>query len=149
MIEMLKTREILKEHKKHYLCWSSCETGRRLLSRCGEAGRREWMGSASSAWGAQIPPAQNSVSSKRVLQSSVCVCVCVCVVAQSCPTLCDHMDCNPPDSPVPGTFQARILEWAAICYSRRSSWHRDWTQASSIACIGRQILYHWATWKAP
>ena len=42
-------------------------------------------------------------------------------------------------------FQARILEWAAISYSRRSSWPRDRT---CISCIGRQILYHWATWEA-
>ena len=32
---------------------------------------------------------------------------------QSCLTLCDHMDCNPPVSPVRGILQARILVWAA------------------------------------
>ena len=37
-------------------------------------------------------------------------------VAQSCPTLCDPMDCSPPGSSVQGIFQARILEWAAISY---------------------------------
>ena len=37
-----------------------------------------------------------------------------------------------------------ILEWTAISFSRGSSWPRDWTH---ISCIGRQILYHWATWK--
>ena len=35
-------------------------------------------------------------------------------VAQSCPTLCDHMDCSPPGSSVHGILQARILEWVAI-----------------------------------
>ena len=35
-------------------------------------------------------------------------------VAQSCPTLCDPMDCSPPGSSVHGTFQARVLEWGAI-----------------------------------
>ena len=40
------------------------------------------------------------------------------VVAQSCPTLCDPMDCSPPDSSVHGIFQARILEWVAISFSR-------------------------------
>ena len=41
-------------------------------------------------------------------------------VAQSCPTLCDPMDFSPPDSSVHGIFQARVLEWDAISYSRFS-----------------------------
>ena len=36
---------------------------------------------------------------------------------QSCPTLCDPIDCSPPGSPVPGILQARIPEWAAISFS--------------------------------
>ena len=36
------------------------------------------------------------------------------LVAQSCPTLCDPMDCHPPGSSVHGILQARILEWVAI-----------------------------------
>jgi len=36
---------------------------------------------------------------------------------QSCPTLCDPIDGSPPGSPVPGTLQARTLEWVAICFS--------------------------------
>ena len=38
-------------------------------------------------------------------------------VAQSCPTLCDPMDCSLPGSSVHGIFQARILEWGAISFS--------------------------------
>ena len=38
-------------------------------------------------------------------------------VAQSCPTLCDPMDCSPPGSSIHGTFQARVLEWGAIAFS--------------------------------
>ena len=57
----------------------------------------------------------------------------LCVHAQSCPTLCNPMDCSPPGSPVHEIFQARILEWAAIPFSRESSWLRDWTQVSWIA----------------
>ena len=53
------------------------------------------------------------------------------------------MDCSPPGSSVLGIFQARILEWVAIAFSRGSSWPRDW---SCISCIGRQILYSWASW---
>ena len=39
-------------------------------------------------------------------------------VAQLCPTLRDPMDYNPPDSSVHGIFQARVLEWGAITFSR-------------------------------
>ena len=38
-------------------------------------------------------------------------------VAQSCPTVCDPMDCSLPGSSVHGIFQARILEWVAISFS--------------------------------
>ena len=41
-------------------------------------------------------------------------------VAQSCPTFCDPMDCSLPGSSVHGIFQARILEWVAISFSRKS-----------------------------
>ena len=36
---------------------------------------------------------------------------------QSCPTLCDPIDCSPPGSPVPGILQATTLEWVAISFS--------------------------------
>ena len=42
-------------------------------------------------------------------------------VAQSCPTLCNPVDCSPPGSSVHGILQARILEWVAISFSRGSS----------------------------
>ena len=35
-------------------------------------------------------------------------------VAQSCPTLCNPMDCSPPGSSIYGIFQARVLEWGAL-----------------------------------
>ena len=38
-------------------------------------------------------------------------------VLQSCPTLCDPIDGNPPGSPIPGILQARTLEWVAIAFS--------------------------------
>ena len=46
-------------------------------------------------------------------------------VAQLYPTLCDPMDCSLPGSAAHGIFQARILEWAAISFSRGSSQLRD------------------------
>ena len=45
--------------------------------------------------------------------------------AQSCPTLCDPMDCSPPGSSVHGISQARILEWVAVPSSSGSSRPRD------------------------
>ena len=52
------------------------------------------------------------------------------------------MDCSLPGSSSYGIFQARILEWVAISFSRRSSWPRDWTLVSSI--VGRHFTI-WAT----
>ena len=69
-----------------------------------------------------------------------------CAHAQSRQPFCDPMDCSPPGSSIHGIFQARILEWVA--YSRGSSWPRDWTHVSCCFCIGRWVLYHWATWEA-
>ena len=57
----------------------------------------------------------------------------VCSVTQSCPTLCDHMDCSLRGASVHGIFQARTLEWVAVSFSRRSSQPRDWTW--SFLCV--------------
>ena len=46
-------------------------------------------------------------------------------VAQSCPTVCDPMDCSLPGSSLHGILQARVLEWVAISFSRGSSQPRD------------------------
>ena len=56
----------------------------------------------------------------------ICIFWCYLVI-KSCPTLCDPMDCSPPGSSVCGILQASILEWAAIPFSRGSSWPRDQT----------------------
>ena len=55
------------------------------------------------------------------------------------------MDQSPLGSSVHGIFQARILAWVAISFSRGSSWPRDWIW---VSCIRSQILYHCATWEA-
>ena len=55
---------------------------------------------------------------------------------------CDPENCSPPGSSVHGIFQARILEWVAISFSRGSSWPRDRTQVSLI--VGRRFTV-WAT----
>ena len=58
--------------------------------------------------------------------------VCV-LVTQSCPTLCDPMDCSLTGSSVPGVLQARILDWVAMPFSTGSSWPRHQTRVSWIA----------------
>mgnify|MGYP006996421665 CR=1 FL=1 len=65
---------------------------------------------------------------------------CCCLFTKSGPTLCHPMDYRPPGFSVHGISQARILEWVAISYFRRYSRPRD-----HVSCVGRQILYHWAT----
>ena len=76
-------------------------------------------------------------------RAQVGVCACS-VVADSL----QLADCSLPRSSVYGIFQARILEYAAIFYSRGSSQPRDWIHVSCISCIGRRILYRCITWES-
>ena len=61
----------------------------------------------------EAPSPETDLTGKELIMISVCV--------QSCPTLCDPMDCSPPDSSGHGILQARILEGVVISSSRRSS----------------------------
>ena len=67
------------------------------------------------------------------------------LVTQSYLTLCKPMDCNLPASSTHGIFQVRTLEWAAISFSRGSSWPRDRTQ---VSCTAGRLLTIWATREA-
>ena len=70
-------------------------------------------------------------------------------VSQSCPTLCDPMDCSPPGSSVPGLFQARVLEWGAIAFSVKTAAGAAANETSSrlqrkicmIACITKEGMF--------
>ena len=66
-------------------------------------------------------------------------------VAQSCPTFCDPMDWSLPGSSVHRIFQAIVLEWIAISFSRGSSQPRDQTRVSHI--VDRRFTI-WATREA-
>ena len=61
---------------------------------------------------------------------------------QSCLTFCDTLDCGLPGSSVHGILQTRILEWAAMPFSRESFWPSDWTQIS-------YYLLHWQLGSLP
>ena len=50
-------------------------------------------------------------------------------------------DCSSPGSSVHEIFQARILEWVAISFSRGSSWPRDWNHVFLCLLCCRRILY--------
>ena len=67
------------------------------------------------------------------------------LVVQSCLSFCDPMDCSLPGSSVHGFFQARILEWTAVSFTRGSSWPRDrpW-----VSCIPGRFSNIWATKQA-
>ena len=67
------------------------------------------------------------------------------LVTESCPTLCNPMDCRPPGSSVYRILQARILEWVVISFSRGSSWSRDRTQ---VSCVAGRFFTVWATREA-
>ena len=55
-------------------------------------------------------------------------------VAQSCPTLSDPMDFSPPGSSVHGIFQARVLEWGAIAFSRSNLAHTQISLYTDETC---------------
>ena len=63
-------------------------------------------------------------------------------VPKSCLTLCYPMDCSLPGSSVHGIFQARILEWVAISFSKESSRPRDRTHVSDVSCIAGGSFTH-------
>ena len=69
--------------------------------------------------------------------------LCIVLVKQSCLTLWDHMDCSPPGSSIRGILQARILEWAAVSFSRGSSQSRDRTW---VSCVAGRFFTIWATY---
>ena len=56
------------------------------------------------------------------------------------------MHCSLPGSSVHGILQARLLEWVAIPFPRESSWPKDWTRVSGIAC---RFFSVWATKPKP
>ena len=68
---------------------------------------------------------------------------------QSCPTLCDPVDCSSPGSSIHGILQARIPEWVPIPSSRGTSRPRDRTCVSFASCTGGRVLYHWTPGGAP
>ena len=119
---------------------SKMKTKNRLLN-CGS----RCLGSKSLCWHHRmhLPPTSEHIYSQSVDKADTWgVCVCVCPLTQSCPTLCDPIDCSQWGSSVHEIFQARILEWVAISFSSGTPQPRDQICDSYFSCIGRWILYH-------
>ena len=71
----------------------------------------------------------------------VCICPVLCMCTQSCPTLCDPVDCSPPGSSVHGISQARILEWVAFPFPVDLP-----NLEICVSYIGRWVLYQLSHW---
>ena len=137
--------------------------GKWWLIRTGDTAAREEVGRSCStqrhrntghepAWseettapspGSQERSKQNQHPHSYSLPLWTCVCI------QSCPTLYNPMDGNPPGSSLHKTSQARVVEWVAISSPRVSSWPRDSTHVSRVSCISRQLLYHQGHLRSP
>ena len=86
---------------------------------------------------------QNNATVNRLVIVMLYMCM---LVTQSCPTLCNAVDCSPPGPLVREILQARILEWVAISFSRGSSQPKDRTQ---VSCTAGRFFTVWATKEAP
>ena len=109
----LKTKPVTKTHPA---LPPSFTKSSELNSACSRL--RLLVGSSDKTSAARI----SCFYSLNLFVSSLCVCSCC---AQSCPTLCDPMNCSLPTSSILGISQARILERVAISLPRGSSWPRD------------------------
>ena len=66
----------------------------------------------------QIRAFQKNKANRNACYAMLCYAMlCYAKSLQSCPTLCDPIDSNPPGSPIPGILQASTLEWVAIAFS--------------------------------
>ena len=68
---------------------------------------------------------------------------------QSCPILCDPMDCSPPGSSVHGVLQAKMLEWVAISSSRGFSQPRNQTLSLTSPAMAGEFFTTSTTWETP
>ena len=79
---------------------------------------------------------------------SVKLLACTLKSLQSCPTLCNPMDCSPPGSSVHGILQARILEWVPFPPLEESSRLRDQTTSLMSPALAGRFFTTRATWEA-
>ena len=147
------SRKILKTwmlNRKNCLPDNSCsskssrfrnrrETTRGASSRWHVTGRRAWCPLHWGRAGPHTPFTQKHFlrlppGAERPRGALLSVCFRAAHIPQREGVLCDPMDCSVPGCSVHRIFQARILEWVAISFSRRSSPPRDRTR---VSCTGR------------
>ena len=88
----------------------------------------------------------------RPMGADIFLCTTICPLAsrvcakllQLCLTLCDPVD----GSSLRSSVHARILEWVAMPFSRRSSWSKDWTHISMSPTLAGGFFTTSATWPA-
>ena len=138
-------------HLKRPRCWERLKAG-----EGDDRGWHGWMASltqwtwvwvnSGSWWWAGRPGMRYIYVCMYIWWSYTLICMHNCSILSNS---CNPKDCSPPGSFVHGLSQARIPEWVVISSSRGSSWPSNQTCMSYIFCIGKQILYHWATWEVP
>ena len=94
-----------------------------------------------SKWPWKLPKREKKVTLPRASREGPSVML---GLTQSCPTLCDPVDCSPPGSSVHGILQARTLGRVAISCCGVSFWPGD---PSCVSGIRWRILGHWAACK--
>ena len=100
----------------------------------------EWVARPSSR-GSSQPRDRTSVSSDSCIAAAAAA-----KSLQSCLTLCDPIDGSQPGSPIPGTLQARVLEWVAISFSNAGKWK---VKVKSLSRV-RLLTTSWtAAYQAP
>ena len=140
-------------------CWTSSEREAPRASRVWGPNLRGFsqvsLGPVVSLGGGSCLPAspgwgENDIKMKASGQCEKPPYLCIAVVIVKSLSrvwlFCNPMDCSPPGSSVHGILQGRILKQVAISFPRGSSPPRARTR---VSCIGRQILYRWATREAP
>ena len=102
----------------HLVCWPCVHlVTREFLSR-----------RATGIWGRTIFPCVSVIQASQSITAAAAA-----KSLQSCPTLCDLMDCSPPGSSVHGIFQGRVLEWGAISLAHPSSSRGDNQKHTNIS----------------
>ena len=93
-------------------------------------------------WSERIHTPQCSWQQFTIAKACVCVYVCLCLVTQSCPTLCNHMDCSPPDSFVNGDSPGK---------NTRAGYHAllQGTFPTQVSRTAGRFFTIWATTEAP
>ena len=116
----------------HNLAAVDVPQGSVQVLHCGQSG---WRGRSRAA--TQAPRGSECVCVCVRAALSVCVCVCVCEVTQSCPTLCDPIDCSPPGSSVSMGF-SRQEYWSRLPFPSPGDLPNP--GSNRVSCIaGRQF----------